>query len=648
MPSGASGTSSVDSIVVSYGTSAITGNIKVKASNACGVRDSTSKAITVNPLPVAAGIITGLDTICKGQNSVVYKVPMIANATSYTWSLPSDANGTSSVDSIVVSYGMFANTGNITVKGNNACGDGVSSFLLVYVNLNASVASVTGSDSLCINNTAQYSANSVVLGGNGIGTWSSSDTTIAKVNINTGMVTAKNAGFCIIKYTITGGCNGTPSAQKSITILPDASISSVTGISTLCILGSSTYNADNVVLGGGVGNWSSSNSTIANVNVITGLVTAINPGICNIIYTITGGCNATPSEQQSITVFPDASIASVTGSSPLCINSTAQYLANTVDLGGNGIGTWSSSDTTIAKVNSGLVTAKNAGTCNIIYTVTGGCNGTPSKQQALIVTPNVGTPSTPSPSATTICQGSANTTYTTLASNATAYNWSVTGTGNTISGSGVTGTVSWASDFYGIATVKVSSNGCNGPSDTISTIINVLPTPVPATIALKFGSVLVYPDSSLTSYQWGYDKQSGEEIVLPLCNNYQFCDFININTNLYYYWVKITKTNNCIVKVYYNSPVTIIETDTESSFVNIYPNPTNGKFTVEIKSNAKGNAEIIIRDLTGRNIDRFSFSKTENTQELNLNKNHLKNGIYLIDIYLNKNFISTKKIVVAY
>ena len=96
----------------------------------------------------------------------------------------------------------------------------------------------------------------------------------------------------------------------------------------------------------------------------------------------------------------------------------------------------------------------------------------------MTVTPTVGTPATPTPSATTICQGSANTAYTTSATNATSYTWTVTGTSNTISGTGTTGTVTWAAGFSGAATVRVTANGCNGPSTSASTTVTVRPTPV--------------------------------------------------------------------------------------------------------------------------------------------------------------------------
>jgi len=90
---------------------------------------------------------------------------------------------------------------------------------------------------------------------------------------------------------------------------------------------------------------------------------------------------------------------------------------------------------------------------------------------------DVGTPSTPTPSAASICQGSANTTYTASATNASSYNWSVTGTGNSISGIGTTGTVTWAAGYSGTATVSVTANGCSGPSAVSSTTVTVRPTP---------------------------------------------------------------------------------------------------------------------------------------------------------------------------
>jgi len=109
---------------------------------------------------------------------------------------------------------------------------------------------------------------------------------------------------------------------------------------------------------------------------------------------VTGSCGtATSTISGAFTVNPVASVASVTGSSPLCVGSTATYAANSVVLSG-GTGAWSSSNAAVATVNSttGLVTAVDAGTCSITYTITGGCGGTKSAQQSITVVAPVGDP----------------------------------------------------------------------------------------------------------------------------------------------------------------------------------------------------------------------------------------------------------------
>jgi hypothetical protein len=145
----------------------------------------------------------------------------------------------------------------------------------------------------------------------------------------------------------------------------------------------------------------------------------------------------------------------------------------------------------------------------LIKVVANGCGGpTASPTTSVTVTPTVGTPSAPSGS-TTLCQGSAPVAYTTSATNATSYNWSISpSTAGTISGTGTTGTVTWNSSFAGTATVSVSANGCNGPSTATSTV-TVMPsvgTPsVPAgNTTVNSGGSATYTTSATgaTSYTW--------------------------------------------------------------------------------------------------------------------------------------------------
>ncbi|MDP4292083.1 MAG: T9SS type A sorting domain-containing protein, partial [Bacteroidota bacterium] len=133
LPAGATGTSTTNSIGVTFGTSAVSGNIKVKGHNSGGDGTESTLAITVNDIPSAAGSITGNTTVCKGGTET-YTVPAITGATSYVWTLPTGVTGTGSTNSITVTISSSAVNGNIKVKGHNGCGDGAESSLSITVN----------------------------------------------------------------------------------------------------------------------------------------------------------------------------------------------------------------------------------------------------------------------------------------------------------------------------------------------------------------------------------------------------------------------------------------------------------------------------------------------------------------------------------
>ncbi|MDB5283498.1 MAG: hypothetical protein JWO06_2573, partial [Bacteroidota bacterium] len=118
LPSGWSGTSSVDSIHATIGAGS--GNIAVTANNGCG--SSIPQTLHVNVItssPPTPGAIIGPDSACSGT-PIIYSIPPLANVSSYTWSLPNGWTGSSLTDSINAFVGN--NGGNITVRSNNSCG----------------------------------------------------------------------------------------------------------------------------------------------------------------------------------------------------------------------------------------------------------------------------------------------------------------------------------------------------------------------------------------------------------------------------------------------------------------------------------------------------------------------------------------------
>jgi hypothetical protein len=112
--------------------------VSVNYTNASGCQAATPTVfnVTVNAVPGPAGSISGPDTLCAGTTGVNYSVATITNAVTYIWTLPSGASIVSGAgtNSITVDFSLTATSGNISVYGNDFCGDGPASSLPVTIN----------------------------------------------------------------------------------------------------------------------------------------------------------------------------------------------------------------------------------------------------------------------------------------------------------------------------------------------------------------------------------------------------------------------------------------------------------------------------------------------------------------------------------
>jgi gliding motility-associated-like protein len=152
--------------------------------NGCSAQGPVTFNVTVSPLPDAAGQITGPNQLCSGYHGFIYSVPPIPNAAFYIWSVPYGFNVTSGngTNAIVVDLAADAMSGNITVTGNNSCGDGITSPpFAVFTNLPDTC--YAGPDNVtCTNIPFTVSqawalhANSVLWSSNGTGTLSNAST----------------------------------------------------------------------------------------------------------------------------------------------------------------------------------------------------------------------------------------------------------------------------------------------------------------------------------------------------------------------------------------------------------------------------------------------------------------------------------------
>ena len=144
--------SGTNTILVYFAPGSISGNVVVNGVNTCGNGNNASLGVTVNPLPLAATAVVGSTTVCAGDNSEIYFVSSILNASGYNWTLPPGViitNG-NNTNAIVVSFSPTAVSGTITVYGTNSCGNGTSSSVNITVSpLPDSAGVITGNDTVC-------------------------------------------------------------------------------------------------------------------------------------------------------------------------------------------------------------------------------------------------------------------------------------------------------------------------------------------------------------------------------------------------------------------------------------------------------------------------------------------------------------------
>jgi hypothetical protein len=113
-------------IQVQWGGSA--GFVTVNAQTGTCVSNTNSLGVNAETIPTPAQPITGSDTVCKGIGGYQFSTPVIANAATYTWTLPQGATISqgAGTNTIVVDFSNTAVSGDIVVAGNNPCGTGTA------------------------------------------------------------------------------------------------------------------------------------------------------------------------------------------------------------------------------------------------------------------------------------------------------------------------------------------------------------------------------------------------------------------------------------------------------------------------------------------------------------------------------------------
>lgn len=405
---------------ISISGDTITGNFTgidtliYSVTNSCGIA-STSKIITVNPLP-AAGSITGLSVICA-------TIPTTFNDITIggTWYLMDSAIATVSNTGIIT--GFLKGTDTIKYIVTNICGS-ASATKIITIDSFPIAGSITGLSDLCVHSNITL-ADTIPIS-IGSSTWSSSNT---HAIVSGGLVTGISAGIDTIRYSVTNSC-GVAVASKIITVNPVPNAGVISGATNICT-GANCTLADTIAVTMGSSTWSATNGS-ANITD-SGIVTALSPGTDTIIYRINSGlCTHTTSH--IITVNPTPTAGIISGDSLLCIGSTVR-LTDTIPLF-SATSAWSSTGG-VSVSGTGVVLGLSVGLDTVFYTVTlGSCAAITTKSLTVITVPNAGSIS----GASGVCVGGSISLTDTTSIIYGSTEWNVTNANAFVSSSGkVTG-----------------------------------------------------------------------------------------------------------------------------------------------------------------------------------------------------------------
>jgi len=390
LPTGTTGISNTNSITVNYGLSAISGNITVKGNNSCGDGNTSILPITVNPLPESLGTISGTSTVCQGESDVVYSVPANTNASSYIWTLPSGATGSSVTNSIIVNYGSSAVSGSITVKAHNSCGDGYPSTLAITVNERPTITESI-SDTLC-------GAGIVTLGAtttSGTINWYSNFTGGSSIHTGTYYSPSIFQTNTFYADVTNNGCTSYPRIAVTATIKPLPSIISTLS-DTICASGIATLAATTSL---GTINWYLDSISVTPIAFGPSFSPTI-PSTTNYYVDATyDGC----------TSLTRSLVVANVGALPIVIaNATSTNICEGLAVTLSGSGTTGVTYTWDNNVIDGIpFNPNNTKTYTLTGTTLNGCQNT----DTIIITIIPAPPINPISGTTTLCEGTLNSAY---------------------------------------------------------------------------------------------------------------------------------------------------------------------------------------------------------------------------------------------
>ncbi len=257
-------------------------------------------------------------------------------------------------------------------------------------------------------------------------------------------------------------------------------------------------------------------------------------------------------------------------------------------------------------------------TASAVYTVTGTDVNNCKSKVTQTITVNLSPTITIVANTNTICAGSLVTL--TVNGTATTYTWNNNSNAASVA---FTPTVT--------STYTVTGTDVNTCTNTAMQVITVNPMPDTSAI-ITLGDVLTANESAPATYQWLDCNNNKAPIVGATSQTYtgsihaSYAVAVTLNG--------CTDTSNCHL-----TALTSIASFANNNSVSVYPNPSNGMFSIEVNNLEKQTMQVF--DVTGKLV----LSQVIQRGKTNIDASSLPNGVYNINIISNGNIVNQRLVI---
>jgi Secretion system C-terminal sorting domain/SdrD B-like domain len=618
--------------------------------------------LVVDPVPAT---VSGPSAVCVGST-----ITLSSGTPGGTWASANPLIATVGPFTGVLT-GVSAGATMITYSLPSGC------YTTRFVTVNATPAPISGTPTVCVGATTTLSCP-------GGGTWSSSTPAVATVGTSSGIVTAVSSGTTTITYTLGTGCT----SSIVVTANPLPGVYTVTGGGTMCAGGSgfavgltgSVTGINYQLYNGGtpVG------SPVAGTGAALSFGTMTTAGTYTVVATNgTTGCSRTMTGSAMIVVNPLPVAYTVTGSSScgtggpgvhvlLSGSSTGvdyQLYRGVAPVGLPIAGTGTAIDFGVQTLAGGYTVIATDAITACTSTMTGSATVTGNMISGFIS--YTGTPSDSlkvwliqfNPSDSSIA--AQDSMYACMATGSPYFQFDDKVAGNYLVKAKLMGTIPGTSGYiptYGLsnahwdtATTIVHATGAD------SMHINMIYGTVPAGPGFIAGYVvagagkgtsgevpvegmLVYlKDASGHILTYTYTDVSGAYSFSGIANG----TYVIYPVDYKYYTtpspvLTLSTTSETITAVDFKqhtsfgtiTPFVIVTGIQPLPLVGIYayPNPASGTLNIKWTNQAVGNADVVITDITGREVYKSVMEINAISGQAQINISVLKNGIYFMNI----------------